>query len=67
MDKTDFGMSLGLLAVCVILYFIPLMIAVFRSHPNAVAISLLNLLLGWTLLGWIGALIWSVLAKKPSS
>lgn len=43
------------------LYFAPTIIASFRKHPNALGIFLLNFLLGWTLLGWIGALIWSLM------
>ena len=45
-----------------IFYFIPTIIAIKRDHPNKVAIILLNFLLGWVGIGWIGALIWSVLA-----
>jgi Superinfection immunity protein len=42
------------------LYCLPLTIALARQHRQGGAISLLNLLLGWTLLGWVGALIWAV-------
>ena len=48
--------------VGLIVYFIPTIIAIKRDHPNKVAIILLNFLLGWVGIGWIGALIWSVLA-----
>lgn len=48
-------LSLGLIA----LYFVPTIIAVARSHGNAVPIFLTNLLLGWTAIGWVIALIWS--------
>ncbi|WP_417787737.1 superinfection immunity protein [Stutzerimonas xanthomarina] len=65
--NSDFGVSLGMLAVLVIIYFVPTFISSIRNHPNAVAITLLNLFLGWTLIGWVVALVWSVLAKKPSS
>ncbi len=41
-------------------YFAPTIIAGLRRKKNAVAIFLLNLLLGWTIIGWIVALIWSV-------
>lgn len=40
-------------------YFLPMLIAIFRRHHNAMAISLVNVVFGWTLLGWIVALIWS--------
>jgi hypothetical protein len=41
------------------LYFLPFIIAERRKHKNKLAILITNLLLGWTVLGWIGALIWS--------
>ena len=45
-----------------ILYFLPSIIAAYRNHPNVAGILILNVFLGWTLLGWVGALIWSSLA-----
>ena len=38
----------------IIFYFAPAFNAVSRGHRNAGAIVALNLLLGWTLLGWTG-------------
>lgn len=40
------------------LYFVPTIIAGMRHHPQTVAIGALNFLLGWTFLGWLGALVW---------
>ena len=40
-------------------YFLPTFIAFLRQHRNMLAIFLLNLLLGWTALGWVGSFIWS--------
>lgn len=42
------------------LYFLPTIVANQRKHRQYAAILTLNLLLGWTGLGWIIALIWSV-------
>ena len=47
------------------LYFLPTIIAVARKHPNLVAIVLIDVLLGWTFIGWVGALVWSLI--NPSS
>jgi hypothetical protein len=44
------------------LYFLPAITAQMRGHHNTGAIFLTNLLLGWTALGWIAALIWSATA-----
>ena len=48
-----------LAALALVAYFAPTIIAYMRAHQQRVPILLLNLLLGWTVLGWIGALIWA--------
>jgi hypothetical protein len=63
----DLNMSVAILAVFFTLlvlatYFLPTIVATVRNHPATLPIFLLNLSLGWTLLGWVGALIWSALA-----
>jgi hypothetical protein len=40
-------------------YFLPTIVALVRGHLSAAAIAILNLLLGWTVVGWIVALVWS--------
>lgn len=42
-----------------VIYFVPAALAVFFSSKRAAAIFILNLFLGWTVLGWIGALVWA--------
>ena len=53
---------LGLLAmlVGVGLYVAPTLIARVRRHGRTAEILLVNLLLGWTGVGWIAALLWSL-------
>lgn len=51
--------GLMIVAIFLMFYFIPSIIAVIRKHPNCLAIVLLNFLLGWTMLGWFFSLIWS--------
>jgi hypothetical protein len=43
--------------VCLFLYFIPTIAGAKKS--NAGAIFVLNLFLGWTLIGWVAALVWA--------
>jgi len=45
-------------------YLLPSVIAYTRHHHNADAIFALNLLLGWTFLGWVVALVWSLTSTK---
>jgi hypothetical protein len=51
-----------LVIIGLIIYFVPT--AVGWKTKYASGIFLLNLFLGWTILGWIGALIWAVSAPK---
>ena len=44
------------------IYFLPAFVASFRNHHQTNAIVILNLFLGWTLLGWVIALVWSATA-----
>lgn len=50
-------MEILTLLVGVFVYFIPTFVG--WEKKNRTAIFLLNLLLGWTILGWIGAIIWA--------
>ncbi len=43
------------------LYFLPTIIAVSANRKNKVAIFALNLFLGWTFIGWVGSLVWSLM------
>ena len=42
-----------------IAYMLPTFIAGARGHQNGIAIFFINLFLGWTVLGWIAALVWA--------
>ena len=46
------------------LYLLPGLIATCNKHANELAVWLLNVLLGWTGLGWVVALVWSVMATQ---
>jgi hypothetical protein len=48
-----------LVAAFVMLYLVPTADAYDRAHPHALRISLLNVFLGWTVAGWVAALLWS--------
>jgi hypothetical protein len=41
------------------IHFLPTIVAALRGSRHVVAIFLLNLFLGWTVIGWIAALIWA--------
>lgn len=51
------------LLLCLILaipYLIPSLIANARRHRNANSIFVFNIFFGWSILGWVVALMWSV-------
>lgn len=48
-------------------YLVPSIIAAFRDCKRDLAILALNLLLGWTVLGWIAALIWALADNSRKS
>lgn len=53
---------LGFLLVLVILgvvYFLPTIIAFHRQHPNRWVILILNVVLGGTIIVWLGCLVWA--------
>ena len=54
-------LELLLIVLIFALYFLPTLIAFLRQHKNKLAIFLLNLLLGWIVLGWVVSLVWSVI------
>lgn len=62
MQPTNWHLILFIIIVA--LYFLPTIVARMRSHHQTLAIFLTNLFFGWTLLGWIAALIWSATAKR---
>ena len=48
-----------------VMYFLPSIIALARSKRDIASIVLLNFFLGWTMIGWVVALIWAVKADVP--
>lgn len=59
-------LAIILFFIGIIIYFLPAFNASSRKHPNTSSIFLLNLFLGWTLVGWVAALVWSASAiAKP--
>jgi hypothetical protein len=61
-----FAPKLVFAAVLLALYFTPALVARHRQHQSGPAIAVLNLLLGWTVLGWIAALVWSLSGVWPA-
>jgi hypothetical protein len=43
-----------------LMYFLPFLVAEVRGHRQGFLILLVNLLAGWTGIGWIIAMIWAM-------
>ncbi len=55
-------MEIGAIVVIILIvgfYLVPTLIAETRGAKHAGSIFAINLLFGWTILGWIAALIWA--------
>lgn len=61
----EFIIILLIVIVVGIIYFIPTFVVTQKLHKNCKAVIILNVFLGWTFFGWVGALIWAVL-ESPS-
>ena len=48
-----------------VMYFLPAIIAFARSKRDTVAILMLNFFLGWTMIGWVVALVWALKTDVP--
>ena len=48
-----------------VMYFLPSLIALARSKRDIAGIVLLNFFLGWTMIGWVIALVWAVKTDMP--
>ncbi len=55
---------MGFFIFCAAFYFLPSIIG-WQKH-NAAAIIAVNVLLGWTVVGWIVALIWALSTPGPT-
>jgi hypothetical protein len=58
------GTLLGLLVLAA-LYFLPTIVAASRKVPNQGSVLVVNLFLGWTLLGWVIALAMAARSRRP--
>lgn len=53
-----------ILVAIALVTFIPAIVAYSRNHRNTLPIFLICLFAGWTLIGWVGALIWACMAGQ---
>ena len=62
-DTSD-GKMIALMGAAILWYWIPTVIVMVRGASTGVFVALVNLFTGWTGLGWIVALVLSLLSPK---
>lgn len=60
------GLGLFMLLVLLIGYFLPGLVASMRGHSNQNMIAVLNLFLGWTVIGWFVLLILAFVGESKA-
>lgn len=58
MEKIGLG-QIFIFSIAFLMYFFPAYVG--RNHKKFYTILLVNLATGWTIVGWIGALIWGLM------
>ena len=54
-------------AILILFYLLPTWLAFDQGHRRRVTIGVLNVLLGWTIIGWFGLLLWSMTRSRRDS
>ncbi|MFJ4251363.1 superinfection immunity protein [Pseudomonas sp. NPDC089741] len=62
----DIGMAIVFLFLMIATYFLPSFNAFSRKHPERWPIFMLDLFLGWTIIGWVVSLVWSVSSTQSA-
>ncbi len=59
------GASSGFLAATLVtIYLLPMVIAIYRDHHQTLVITWINLLWGWSGIGWLFAFFWALTAVQ---
>jgi hypothetical protein len=59
----DSTTTIIMLILVVLIYMLPTLIAFGRDHPRRMDLAVVNILFGWTLIGWLAVFFWAVLAR----
>ena len=67
MDAIAIGLFWTVVVTVIIVgsYFVPTLVALKKHKRNVNAIAAVNILLGWTFLGWVVALVWTLTEDQP--
>ena len=57
----EIGFIGALFIICI--YFLPYFVAKYRKHKNSTLIGFMNLIFGWSVIGWLAILIWASVTR----
>lgn len=57
-DVLDTALGCFFSVIFIAMYFLPAIIGFMKNHKQKIAIFILNLLFGWTFIGWGVAMVW---------
>ena len=60
------GLSILSWGLLILLYYIPAGIAYLRRHRQRLTILILNLLGGWSGIGWLAAIVWACTSDETT-
>jgi hypothetical protein len=66
-DPRSLLIVLTLIVLALISYLLPTIVATIRRHADKGAIFVINLFLGWSLIGWVAALAWASKGIKTTT
>jgi hypothetical protein len=52
--------DIGPFGLLLLFYLAPTIVALIRGHRSVLAIGFVNVVLGWSLIGWLWAMIWAL-------
>lgn len=53
------------IAALALVYFVPTIVAARREHGDLWPILIINVLTGWTIIGWLTAMVWAMSPEMP--
>jgi hypothetical protein len=67
MQSIDNTLLILVIILCFVVYFIPTVVSALRHKRNTVPLFLVNLFLGWSGIGWLVVLVWSLMHESARS
>ena len=62
----DNAIMVILLVAIALLYMLPTLVAYGRDIPQRQTITIVNIVLGWTLIGWVIIFLWAMRAETQA-